>query len=172
MYVVKAFPVLKTNRLLLREMEDADVEGYTTLLSDKNTYLYVLDGSPVSSEEVPMKIRRNRERSRTGQHYYWSIEVPDSSSFVGFAALHEARSEKPVLSYAVLPNWRRHGIASEAICAVMDFAKEDLGAAAVLARTHRDNSASMALLRSLNFFEVGLVRTPWGERIEFLSSAI
>jgi len=171
MVALNRFPVLKTKRLFLREMAEGDVEAYARLLADKNTVRYILDGRPLAAEEVPLRIRRNRAHSQTGQHYYWSIEDSASASFVGFIALHEAQAEKPVLSYAVLPKWRRRGIASEAIGAVMNFAKAELGATAVLARTHPDNSASLGLLRALNFEEVGLVRTPWGERIEFLSAA-
>jgi hypothetical protein len=40
MSALKPFPVLKTSRRLLREMEDHDVEGYARLLSDKDSYLF------------------------------------------------------------------------------------------------------------------------------------
>ena len=167
--VLRSFPVLHTNRLLLRETADADIAGYTELVSDEDTLAYVLDSSPIATEKLPAKLHRNREQSLEGEHYYWSIQVPDSAWFVGFIALHDAKSGKPALSYAIMPSWRRRGIASEAICAVTDFAKEELGSSTVIARTHEENSASIELLRSLSFEEVGLVSTRWGNRVEFIS---
>ncbi len=148
-------------------MEDADATGYSELVSDQDTLSYVL--SPISAEELPERLRLNRERSLTGEHLYWSIQVPESAPFVGFIALHNAKLEKPALSYAIIPSWRRRGIASEAICAVRDYAKEELGARAVVAQTHAENSSSINLLRSLDFEKVGLVSTRWGDRIEFVA---
>ena len=62
---------------------------------------------------------------------------------------------------------RRQGVAREAIGAVWEYVRDGGGADELIARAHESNGASLALLRSLGWREVGLVETAFGRRVEF-----
>lgn len=155
-----SFPVLSSTRLQLREMSEADAQGFAELLLDEQAY-FITD-TPVVADEVPTRIQRNRQAFHEGRALYWSIV--HEGQFVGFVALHQPASSAPVLGYAIARRWRRHGFASEALRTVTHYAFNELGASRVDARTHLENTPSGALLQSLGFAYEGIVERPLGQR--------
>ena len=88
---------------------------------------------------------------REGQHWVFSV-VDGDGAYVGGAAL--TRLESPgafELSYWILPEHRARGAASAAARAVCDWAKADLGAIEVHAKTLAGNSASQHVLARAGF---------------------
>ncbi|MGI9516352.1 MAG: GNAT family N-acetyltransferase [Pirellulaceae bacterium] len=162
------FVELYSDRLELLRFDQCDVDGYTLLLTDANTHPYIIDDGPVDPASVPIRIKKNCMATRFGQSLYWTARSKGCGEFVGFVALHSAKSKHPVLSYAVLPKWRRQGYASEAIRAVADFAIVDIGKQAILARTHLNNQASQSLLRSLGFTLAGEIDWSDAKRLEYI----
>lgn len=166
---METFPELHTERLTLRGMDSTDADGYAELLSDPGTHPFITESGPVPVREIPDRIRRNRHAFQARSHLYWSIEW--SGEFVGYVALHDAWSPRPVLSYAIRPAWRRRGVAAEALRAVCRHAFAVLEVRHLIARTHERNVPSAQLLLGLGFRESASVVTPQGPRREFELSA-
>ena len=162
------FKQLETERLRLVTFDQSDLEGYTLLLTDPETFPFIVDDGPIDPDSVASRIRKNRIATQLGTAFYWTARLKGSEEYVGFVALHAVKSKRPVLSYAVVPVWRRKGLASESIRVVVDFVIETLRKEAVLARTHLENHASQALLKSLGFQLAGKVEWSGSERLEFV----
>lgn len=162
------FTQLETSRLNLKKYDLSDVEGYSVLLTDESTYPFIVENGPIDPAQIISRIKRNRMATRLGTSLYWTARLKGSNDYVGFAALHASRSKRPVLSYAILPKWRRQGYASEAIRAILEFAIGKKGKSAVLARTHLDNQAFQSLLKSLGFRLAGTIDWAGSKRLEFI----
>lgn len=96
--------------------------------------------------------------------------------FVGFAGFHGppganalARPDAVELGYAVEPEHRRRGYATETVVALMGWATEAHGIRAFIASIAPDNEPSLAIVRRLGFRHVG---EHWdeedGRELEFL----
>ena len=157
------FPVLISDRILLRAMRESDADGFRELLTDPSTYPRILESGPDPDAEA--RITRNIAAFSEGKSVYWSIDL--AGTFVGVIAAHGELSEAPVLSYAIRPDWRRQGIAREALSTVCRFLFERIDASEVIARTHLDNEPSAALLLREGFRECGLVDWSGEPRREF-----
>jgi RimJ/RimL family protein N-acetyltransferase len=85
---------------------------------------------------------------------WWVHEIRVAGEVVGDVAFHgPPAAEGPAvveIGYAVVPGWRRRGVASRAVALLLDLAWTD-GADQVLAGTDDDNAASQAVLRRTGF---------------------
>ena len=162
------FRELETKRLNLLWFDQSDIAGYTLLLNDASSHPYIVDDGPINPKKVAAKIRMNRTATLLGTSLYWTARLTRNGEYVGFTALHSALSKQPILSYAIVPGFRRQGFASEAIVSVVEFALTGLRKRSVLARTHIDNLASQTLLESLGFKFVGKIGCSGSTRLEFM----
>ena len=144
--------MLVTPRVHLRQMCAADASGYAELLNDSTAYPY-LSETPIPPHEIPSRIARNQQYFETRQHLYWTIASIGSSQFVGYVAAHNLCAKNVALSYGVLSDFRRRGIATEALEAVIFYLFNVLGVSQVEASVHPRNVASKELLHRLGFKE-------------------
>lgn len=157
------FPVLETDRLVLRPLDARDRDGYAELLTDPEEAHFLTD-SPVSKDQIDERIARTRVGFETARSIHWVIER--QGEFCGYVAIHDPPGRSPALSYAVRRSARRRGVATEAITAVVGYIFRR-GALSIRASTHVENDASSALLRSLGFGYGGVAETDVGPRRRF-----
>ncbi|MBT9316208.1 GNAT family N-acetyltransferase [Leptothoe spongobia] len=165
--MITMFRQLETERLQLTKFQECDIDGYTLLLTDSSTHPFIVENGPIDPNVVASRIRRIRIVSESGSTLYWTIWLKSFGEYVGYVALHATNTALPVLSYAVVPNSRRQGFASEAIRAVVEFAIGDLQKNTVLARVHLNNHASCALLEANDFNRIGTIDWYSSKRLEF-----
>ena len=144
------FPTLATGTIVLRRFDPEDLDGYTLLLQDPETFPYITEQGPVATSDVPAKLQRARESYQTGTHLYWAVALAESNEFVGYIAAHNLAGNPVSLSYATLPERRRRGFMAAAVRAVMRFLFER-GAPVLEARVHLGNLASERLLETVGF---------------------
>lgn len=84
-----------------------------------------------------------------------AIVLRDEHVVVGEAGFHDAPDQLAVveLGYEILPAYRRRGIAREAVLTLTDWAYATGAAATVYATVDRENSPSLALVRSLGLHQ-------------------
>ena len=157
-------PALKTEAFSLVPMALSHAQGYSAILSEKDTYQFLSESGPVSEEKALLKIQGNQQSTIEGRSVYWSIVNADQV-FIGYIAVHNLKGEKVAISYGIHPDHRRKGIASAALKLVLEWEGGENKAVEMAA--HVENTASFQMLSKLKLPYLGIQDTPFGKRHVF-----
>ncbi|MEV6923259.1 GNAT family N-acetyltransferase [Dactylosporangium sp. NPDC051485] len=135
--------VLRTPRLLLREMTPDDLDDLAGLLGDASVMRYY--PRPKTRPETLDWIELNQRRYRRDGHGLWIMHLRDGGAFAGDCGLTIQRVDgvdEIEVGYHVAPGLQRGGLATEAAIACRDHARDALGVRRLIAIIHPDNVAS------------------------------
>jgi ribosomal-protein-alanine N-acetyltransferase len=161
---VAQFPLLETERLLLRAFRASDATAVLDLFSRETITRHHNIATMVSidSAEALVNSRRSRFEQRAG--IYWAIVHRSLGDTVigscGCYHPHRALCSAEI-GYELHPDYWRQGIMTEALKAMLDFCYSDgffFRLNRVQALTELENRASIRLLRRLGFQEEGVLR--------------
>ncbi len=157
--------VLRTARLRLREMTEADAEFMVALLNDADFLRYIGDRGVRTADEARAYLREGAIASyrQHGYGMYLAERIEDAAAIGVCGLVRREGLDAPDLGFALLPGFRRAGYAAEAARAVLDFATTELGIARIVAIATPGNCASIALLGQLAMRPAGTVRLPGGD---------
>ena len=147
--------ILETERCYLRETIVEDVEEFFRIYADKRIVEYTEDLYPTIEEEIEY----TKEYITNAYHFYefgvWTIIEKASGRIIGRAGLSVRDGfDDPELGYVLDTAYQGRGIALEVCSAILDYAKEYLGAEKINALVHRENSPSLRLLDKLGFQKI------------------
>ena len=149
---------LRTERLLLRQWQEADHEPFAQLNADPEVMTHF---PSLLTRERSDALARDISYSIEEQGWgLWAVEVVDGPSFIGFVGLNEPRFEAHFLP-AVEVGWRLgrehwgYGYATEAARAAVDFGFWELGLDEIVAMVAPANARSRAVAERL-----GMTRDP------------
>lgn len=149
----KPFPVLKTERLTLRQLLSSDANEIFALRSDPNVNKY-LDREPGKSmNDAKTFIQIINENIQRNDSIYWAITLSDTDKLIGTICLFNFSDDNITaeIGYELLPEWQGKGIMQEATSKVIDFAIQHIGLNTIKAYTHAENQSSTRLLERFNF---------------------
>lgn len=145
-------PELRTERLLLRQWREEDLEPFAALNADHETMRhFVAPLSRAESDAFAEHIRRQLEEQGWG---LWAVEVADGPSFIGFVGLARPSFEEH-FTPAVEVGWRlarEHwgcGYATEAGRAAVAHGFEELGLDEIVSFTSPRNEPSWRVMERL-----------------------
>jgi len=170
------FPKIITSRLTLREIKSKDIFAYLELFTDKET-TDLFGGLPVSSEsEVIDLIETIRKDFENRNLIFWVITKSDLKEFIGFirlmsynsylfdisySSMGEAKNSPEFLSYidkegweidyALLKDYRRQGIMTETLLAILKFCSENEITPIYAKVNSLSNDATVKLLKNCEF---------------------
>lgn len=147
------FPILKTERLTLRQLVNADYNEIFALRSDDNVNKY-LDRKPSKSiDDAKNFIQTINENIQRKDSLYWAITFNGTDKLIGTICLFNFSNGnlKAEIGYELLPNFQGKGIMQEATSKVIDFGIQHIGLNLIEAYTHSENRSSTKLLEKLNF---------------------
>lgn len=146
---MNAFPILLTQRLVLRKLSNKDVQEIFLLRSDKMINKY-LDRLPCTTIEDAYEFI---ETIKNNSLKYWAIAQKEDDKLVGTICLFNVSEELKTceIGYELLPEYHGKGIMKEAAEIVIEFAAQTLKLETVNAHTHKNNESSSNLLKALNF---------------------
>ena len=154
------FPELETERLILRQIEDDDVEELYEMLSDpevaKFDYFY-----PVKSKEEAMKfIKRYKDELDENEEITWGIILKETNKLLGTCCLgdFDEGARRSEIGYDITRIEWCKGYATEALEAVVDYGFNFMNLNRIEATVTPGNEASIKVLRKLNFVQEGIVR--------------
>ena len=151
-------PELRTERLLLRQWRDDDLEPFAALNGDAETMRYF--PAPLTRAESDGLARRAREQIEAEGWGLWAVEVEGGAPFVGFVGLGRPSFEAH-FTPAVEVGWSLarehwgHGYATEAGRAALRYGFDELGLAEIVSITSRLNEPSRRVMERL-----GMERDP------------
>ena len=142
-----------TPRVTFRCWNEDDEALATTLWGDPRVTALIDSRGPLDATAVRERLEKDLRNQRENGMQFWPFFLRSTGELAGCCGL---RPRDPVLrilelGYALRPEFWGKGLATEAARAVVEHAFGTLGATALFAGHHPDNSASRRTLEKLGF---------------------
>jgi ribosomal-protein-alanine N-acetyltransferase len=147
------FPVLSTDRLILRQLTESDDLAIFQLRSNEAVNQYIERPVPSHIDEARAFIQKINDAIGRNESVYWSICLSENDGLVGTVCLWNFSDDMTTaeLGYELMPAFQGQGIMNESIKAVISYAFETLKFEKLEAFTHKENIQSAKLLLKNNF---------------------
>lgn len=147
------FPVLQTNRLLLRSLREADEMEIFLLRSDDSINKYLDRVKARSVEDAQQFIRRINDAVSNNESMFWAITLKYETTLAGTISLWNIDKEisQAEIGYELLPQYQGKGVMQEALQPVLAFAFEQMKLNSIVACVHEQNVASVKVLERNKF---------------------
>lgn len=147
------FPILTTERLILRCLEVSDDQQIFMLRSDNRVNQYLARPKQKDIKESMAFISKINNGINNNEWIYWAITLKESSKLIGTICLWNFSSKKNVaeLGYELDPALQGKGIMSEALKKIIEFGFQEIELKKIEAYTHKNNDNSSKLLQKYNF---------------------
>jgi RimJ/RimL family protein N-acetyltransferase len=142
--------VLETPRLVLREMDMADVDAVARMLADPEVMRFW--PRPYTRGEAEGWVRRQMERyARDGCGYWLALSKAESRPVgqAGVLMIEIDGAERPSLGYIIDRPFWRNGYATEAAAASRDWVFGTLGRSEVFTLIRPENNPSLGVALKL-----------------------
>jgi [ribosomal protein S5]-alanine N-acetyltransferase len=144
--------ILETTRLQLIPIQEADSKILAEILNDFSVRQYLCDGRIMTENEIGEMILTSQLSFQEKSYGLWFITTKDDRTIIGFVGLwHFFEEEQPQLSYALLPQYTKQGLATEASQRIIEYSFQDLGFNYLTASCDLLNLAAQQLLLKLQF---------------------
>jgi RimJ/RimL family protein N-acetyltransferase len=162
---------LETERLVLRQFTEDDVDNLVELDSDPEVMRFITGGRPTPHQEIenevlPMFLDYYERFSGYG---FWAAVEKSTERFVGWFHFRPAESAQPdeiELGYRLRRSAWGKGYATEGSCALIDKGFAEFGVRRVVASTMVVNVASRRVMEKAGLKFVRIFHQPWPEKIE------
>lgn len=150
--------LLKTERLILKRISVADTDQvFENWASDPLVTRY-LSWNKHESVEVTKRIVSLWENEYTNPDFYqWGIQIQNTGELVGTVGVvsldHE--HERASLGYCIGSRYWNQGYVTEAVCAVIQYLRTEVGVKRIDAKHHIDNPASGRVMEKCGMKYVG-----------------
>ena len=141
---------VETERLLLREFHDSDIEVYARMLADPEVVRYLLPGGPIDRHEAW------RHMAMLAGHWllkgfgHWAVEVKETGRFIGRAGLWFPDGwPEYEIGWTIDPMMWGNGYATEAGRAALHHARYSLGVPHVISLILPENARSIRVSEKL-----------------------
>lgn len=159
MHNTKQFPILTTERLILRELQREDESDVLVFRGDP--YVQRFNSEPLKTlDEAAMFITEMNAGNATAAWHEWAITLREQDRAIGLVGLAawEKYHRRAEVGYDLAHAYWGRGIGSEAVRAVLHFGFTELNLNRIEAATIADNHESVNLLKKLGFQLEGVRR--------------
>ena len=148
------FPVIETERLLLRSLSMDDLEQLYALRTNEKVNIHLNKAPDASIEATKAKLEEIVEMQHKNEAVFWVIVFKDSPEKmignVGYWRIEKAHYRAEV-GYILHPDHWQKGVMKEALKAVIEYALTKMNLHSIEANINPDNIASGALLEKCGF---------------------
>jgi len=143
---------LKTERLILREWEDQDLDAFARINQDPKVMEHF--PSTLNKEATSNLLDNFRAKQRLYGYCFWAAELKATGELIGLIGLNQVSKNLP-FAPAVEIGWRlasEHwgkGYAPEGARAALDFAFNELGLDEIISFTTMGNLRSMRVMEKI-----------------------
>lgn len=153
-------PKLETNRLIVREIGNADIEAVYSIFSNPEvTRFYGME--PMENVSQARQIIANFAKSyHAKQGIRWGIVLKENNELIGTIGFNNwnSKNKRAEIGYDLQPRYWRRGYATEAIQRVLSFGFREMDINRMGAVVYLENTASRQLLTSIGFEEEGILK--------------
>lgn len=154
------FPVLETQRLRLRQIQQEDAEALFATFSDEEVMEFYGHLPHRSVDDSRKLIRQQYKRYAQREGIRWGITRKGEDRVIGSCGfyLFDLESQHAETGYELNRSCWRQGIMSEAMSAILSYAFTELGLHRIEAVVDDVNERSKGLLLKLGFTHEGTLR--------------
>jgi [ribosomal protein S5]-alanine N-acetyltransferase len=170
----ESFPVLETDRLILREIKRGDADSiFNNFSDDRVTEYYDLETFNNLSQAEAL-IEKLANGFHTKNQIRWGITIKPADELIGTCGFHEIEKEhyKVETGYELNPEYWGRGMMSEALHAIFSFAFKEMGVNRIEAFYDPENVKSKNVLERCGFLYEGTQRKRFFEKGKFVDAAI
>jgi len=140
-------PILRTERLLLREFTMNDREVLHAIAQEPDIFQYFPTRTAWEMEKVERAIRHQIEHWETFHYGLWAVTLPETSELMGWCGLEflPDTNETEVGYLLSGVHWGK-GYATEAAQASVQFGRNEIGLTEIIGLTDPRNVASQRVL--------------------------
>lgn len=147
------FPVIETERLLLRRITNDDVNEVFELRSNPETMKYIPRPLVQNNEDALAHIAMIDEKIDTNIGVNWGITLKDNPKLLGIIGFYRMQPEnyRAEIGYMLSPDFHGKGIIPEAVNRLIRYGFDDLKLHSIEAVIDPENSASEKVLEKCGF---------------------
>ncbi len=162
------FPVLETERLLLRQPVLADRDAVFTIMADPQVLRYFGQLPMETAEQAENRLNNINQAFTQKTGIRWAISLRESSELIGSGGFWRFMSEhaRAEIGYELASAWWGKGIMAEALQAMLQFGFETIKLHSIEAQIHPSNQGSRRVLEKVGFQQEGLLRENYFDLVE------
>ncbi len=147
------FPVLETERLLLRRIILDDANDYFAIRGNVDAMKYVCKPVQRSIEETKTQIYKVNEMINNNDGIGWAVCFKSDAKMIGTASFHKIDKDhyRGEIGYMLQPVFWRQGIIGEAVGALIEYGFNTLKFHSIEAHIDPNNIASEKVLLKHDF---------------------
>ncbi|MFH6967422.1 GNAT family N-acetyltransferase [Flavobacterium sp. FlaQc-28] len=147
------FPIIKTERLVLRRLTNDDVNEVFEIRSNPETMKYIPRPLAKSNEDALELIAQIEDKIVTNTGINWAITLNNDPKLLGIIGFYRTQHEnyRSEIGYILHPEFHGRGIVSEAVNRLVQFGFEDLKLHSIEAVIDPENTASERVLQKCGF---------------------
>lgn len=147
------FPTLYTERLTLREMTNDDCDSIFALRSNESVATFQERPLQENMEEAQAFIEKINAGVANNDWVYWALTLKETDELIGTICLwnYSENITRADLGYELMPHSQGQGFMQEALEPVLTYGFNQLSLNRIDAVTHKENIASINLLKKFNF---------------------
>ena len=165
------FPVLETDRLVLRSISMDDAEDIFQLRTNEEAMKYINKPKLKSIDEVRELIKKMSDISMRIQ---WAITLKKEDRLIGTIGYHIIEKEhyRAEIGYMIHPQYWNSGLMTEALTKVIDYGFNDMKLHSIEAIINPDNEISRKILKKFKFIKEGYYKENYFFEGIFLDSEV
>ena len=154
------FPILETERLILREIDNEDAEDIFNCFSNNDVTRYYGQDALTSLEQANQFVEFFAKNYKEKRGIRWGIEIKDQVGIIGTIGFNawSPKHKRAEIGYELHPQHWRKGYTNEAVSKVISYGFNELDLTRIGAVVFIDNKASNELLTKLGFEKEGILR--------------
>jgi len=170
----ETFPVIGTDRLVLRDVQPGDAAQFFKIRSDAQVMAYMDRPLFQSLDEAEKLVDSSIEGNTKKRSVNWVITEKGRDILIGYVAFWRWVKEhfRAEIGFALFPGYWGKGFMSEALEAAIGFGFGKMGLLSIEANVNPGNAASIKLLEKLGFKKEAYLRENMFFNGKFVDSVI
>lgn len=147
------FPILETDRLLLRRVSENDVNEILELRSNPETMKYIPRPLLKNNQDALDHYKMIDEAIENNTGINWAVTIKGNPKLLGIVGFYRIQREnyRAEIGYMILPEFQGMGIITETIQILLEYAFSQLNLHSVEAVIDPENIASEKVLQKCKF---------------------
>jgi len=168
------FPVITTDRLILRQLNKEDAKDLLVLRSNLEVGTYIPRIPYQSTEESITFITKAETWISNNESIVWGIVLKTENKVIGTICIWNIKNRdyRAEVGYELLPDYWRKGIMQEVLASVLDYGFKTMKLHSIAAVISPENTASIKLAEKNRFVKEAHFREDYYDKGIFRDTAI